>query len=208
MILLLAISGPVLFIYFAIFVARCYAVMLGQSSTGLDRVQWPMDTLSDWMSDGWHVLLTFAGVVGLTLLVAVPCASFAEERWQTMAIVMASAAVDFLLFPIALCAGHDPKLLVLLPIRIGPTLRAWAMTMPLAAVAGLGLGLSAGGYFVGPIVVMAFGPPAILVHARAWGRLAWLVLNERPRPSPSNTPTDRGARADAGARHGDGDSRR
>jgi hypothetical protein len=186
---LLAIAGPfalILFAYVGVYIARCYAIVLTESSGGLDRVRWPRgvrphDRIQDWVADGWLVLAVFTALVSLTAILATPLALVASEPWQPTAVLGLALAFVWFAFPIAICSAHHPALIAALPRRIGPMILVWAMTAPLAALAGFGVGLTLMGYAAGLYLVAIVGPPAILVHARAWGRFVWLALNERPK---------------------------
>ena len=178
---LAALFVPVLFGYTAVYVARCYAVVLTQSSGGADRIRWPKDKFPDWVVDACIVLVVFVALVSLTTILTAPLALAVPQGWQAFALLGLAILFFWLAFPIALCSAHHPALIAALPQRFGPMIRVWGMTTPLAAAVAFGVGLMFIGNMAGPFVVALVGPATILVHARAWGRFVWLALNERPR---------------------------
>ena len=175
-----ALVVPILSGYVVLYIVRCYAIVLTQSSGGVDRIRWPKDTFHDWLGDAWLVLLVSVALVTLTAMVAVPFILLTQERWQAFAIGGVALLFLWIAFPIAVCTAHQPALIAELPRRFGGMLRVWGMTTPLAAAAGYGVGLTILGNMAGPYLTALAGSPAILIHARAWGRFVWLALNERP----------------------------
>jgi hypothetical protein len=176
-----AVLVPILSGYAVLYIVRCYAIVLTQSSSGVDRLRWPKDTYHDWFGDAWLVLLVLLVLVTLTAIVALPLMLITQERWQAFAVGGVALLFVWLAFPIAICTAHHPTLIVELPRRFFMMLRVLGMTTPLAAAAGFGVGLTIVGNMAGPYLVALVGAPAILIHARAWGRFVWLALNERPR---------------------------
>ena len=208
-----AISAPLLFGYIVVYIARCYTIVLTQSSGGVDRVRWPKETFHDWLGDAWQVLFVLVALVSLTAILTAPLALAVTERWQAFAVGGLAGLFVWIAFPIALCSAHHPALLAALPQRIGAMVRVWSMTTPLAGAAGFGVALTLLGFMAGPYLVTIMGPLAILIHARAWGRFVWLALNERPRrrrksrrpaaapePEPETATAIRSAESAAAAR--------
>jgi hypothetical protein len=185
-----AISVPLLFGYIVVYIARCYTLVLTQSSGGVDRVRWPKETFHDWLGDAWLVLLILVAFVSLTAILTAPLALAVTERWQAFAVGGLAGLFVWFAFPIALCSAHHPALLAALPLRFGAMVRVWGMTTPLAGAAGFGVALTLLGYMAGPYLVTIMGPLAILIHARAWGRFVWLALNDRPRRRRKSSKSD------------------
>jgi hypothetical protein len=177
----MSVSLVVLTLFIGVYFARCYMEMLSQSSSGLDRVRWPNDTFQDWMGTAWLLLLVFGAAGSVTAMLAAPLLLVADQTWQVAVILVVAALFLWGAVPVLLCSLQHPRILALLPQRPGALLRVFGMSAPLVLATAAGVVLIARQSATGALLFTLFAPLAILIHARAWGRLVWLVLNERPR---------------------------
>ena len=179
-----------MFGYVLVYVARCYSIVLTESSSGIDHVRWPKDRFTEWVGDAWLVLLILVCLVGLTAVMTTPFAVSVDEEWQAYVILGLDALFLWLVFPIAICTAHHPVLIAALPRRIVPMIRVWGMTTPLAAVAGFGIGLTLRGYLAGPYVVALVRRPGDSRPCSSLGPIR-LARTQRTAASPAKAAEER-----------------
>jgi hypothetical protein len=169
--------------FFYLYAAHIYVTVLTRSSSGEDRMHWPSETYTDWFGEAALVL-----GVGLTWssLVLIPSGMAFHEispRWG----LATWLALLWLVVPISLCSAlaGPSRLLFVYPPLIGRLVRQWKallfvqfISLQLFWVVLIGFWLIVVKQNALGIVIVGMAlPPALMVHARAWGRLAWLALN-------------------------------
>ena len=174
--------------YFILHASHIYVTVLTRSSGGDLRLRWPRDPIFDWFGEGFIV---FGVLMIWSTLTLIPTASLFLET-SPKSVLVAWLAVMWLVVPVSLCSvmSAPSRLLLLYPPLIGRLLRQGKgllfvhfITIQLFLVVwiGLWLMLSQGNPF-GVLVVSVALPPALMLHARAWGRLVWLAMNYDLRP--------------------------
>ena len=180
----LAIFTPVFLLYFS----HAYYVTLTYSSTGEDHFRWPKDTIIDWMGQG-------APCIGVKIVWSSLGFLFVAPLFLWLPVPMALAGwflFVWVIVPISLCSvltGPSWMLLIYPPL-VGRLLRQLAglcyvylLTLPLFVPAGVGAYYLLRGEPWGIVLLSVSLPAAVLLHARAWGRLVWLALNyDLPKP--------------------------
>jgi hypothetical protein len=182
----LAIVTPLLLC----FVCHALLHILGESSGGSDVVRWPNEIVTDWWWKPIYCLglLGFWGVTSALLLA--PCFLGKEELY-------------YVIYPISLLsslAAHNP-FMVLYPPLLGwlvvhprAFLTVCVVTLPLPAAAAALVWAMVYDGLVWALPAALVCPAALLFYARAWGRLAWLALNEpqtrrkESAPLPASSP--------------------
>jgi hypothetical protein len=177
-----------------LYACHCFLHVLTESSAGNDMIRWPGESFFEWW---WKpvvcvgMLLFWAMVGGLTLapfFVRGPIGFgifFGVFVWLAFPVGLFSALHAQNWFSIV----HLP-LLARLGRHFGAFLFVALLTLPLTALA---VGALAG------VVLQSFAwvlptafliPVAVLFYARAWGRLAWLILNaaETRAKTPARLP--------------------
>jgi hypothetical protein len=168
--------------FFLIYLGRTYYVVLSYSSTGEDRFRWPRDGFTDWYRDAAPVILAFIAVGGLAAILGLPLFWQFDEGWGLAGWFL----LVWLAYPIALSSMLTAPtwLLLIYPPLIGRLLvharglfYVYVLTLPFGVAIAVGIVflLQVHGWAV--LFLAAVVPPALLLHARAWGRLVWLALN-------------------------------
>ena len=192
--------------FFFLQTAHIHLTALTMSSGGEDRFRWPRESYYEWFGQG---AIVFGVLFIWSILSLIPVASLilvVSPQWG----LAAWLAVVWLMAPISLCSvmSAPSRLLFLYPPLIGRLLRqsrgmlyVYFITAQLFIVVLVGIWLmfikqNPLGIF---IVSLAF-PPALMLHGRAWGRLAWLALNydlpppkkkkRKPKPVRAEKPLD------------------
>jgi hypothetical protein len=169
--------------YFILHASHIYMTVLTLSGGHDDRVRWPRETLLEWFGEG---STAFGVLLVWSTLTLVPVGSLFHDGPPKSAL-LTWLAVMGLVVPISLCSvmTAPSRLLLLYPPLIVKLLRhgkellfVYFITIQLFLVVWIGLWLmfSQRNPF-GILVVSVALPPALMLHARAWGRLAWLAMN-------------------------------
>ena len=194
----LAIALP-LFLTHAAYV---YVIALTYSSTGEDRFRWPSEMIMDWPAHAFPLL--GVGFVASALCFTLTAPLLAILTWEQYAVCF--AVILYLVLPLVVGSAFTApsRLLLIYPPTIGRLIRqtagvarVHAITLPFSAGVVVGVFLFMRANPTGLVLIVALLPLAVLLHARAWGRLLWLALNydlpeprkrkkrRGPRPTPS-----------------------
>lgn len=178
------ITGP----FFVMYASHCYLTTLTGSSGGVDRFVWPRESVYEWFGQGTIIV----GILFLWSTLTLPVVGVAALAASTEWAVAVWFGLLLMLAPISLCSALTAAspLMFLNPVLIGRLLRhvkalgyVYFLTTPLFLFVLGGMWL-----FVlrrnvlGMLMVAVFFAPALLLHARAWGRLCWFVLNYDRKP--------------------------
>jgi hypothetical protein len=184
----------------AAYSAHCYLVVAQTTASGLDRVEWPDDSVTDWLPRSLHL-------VGLLLLWLAPVGilsralrhDFLPDESGLRFLILAVPGI-WLLFPVGLlsslssASGWAPLSLGVLGklLRLFPSVVLFYLcTAPLfaAATALTWVGLFTPGWYALPLA-SAGGAAVLLIHARLVGRIAWLMGQlDTPPESPKKSKT-------------------
>jgi hypothetical protein len=177
----MAIAGPMWLTY----TSHCFLTVVTETSTGHPDVNWPSETFADW----WWKPLYCVGMLTFWLtggsVIIGPLALVGP--WP---FAIAASLFIWYAYPIGMLgvldAGNSMSV-VHLPLLIrllrqpGAVLLVGLMTLPLGVVV-VGLFVLMVRYSMWFMVPIAFVLPiALLLYSRAWGRLAWMVLNVKGR---------------------------
>lgn len=170
------------------YASHCFLVVLTESSIGDAEVNWPDETVLEWW---WKPLycvgiLAFWGTAGATVLSPLVLAG----PWVYG---IAGAVLLWYAYPIGILSvmdAHNALAVVHMPLILrlmryaGPVLLVGLMTLPLGvATVGLLVAVMLRG-MLWAIPTAFVLPIAVLLYARSWGRLAWMVLNVKARRRP------------------------
>jgi hypothetical protein len=170
-------------VLFLSYLCHCFLHVLGDSSGGVDEIRWPSEVIFDWWWKPLYCLgmlgfwSTTAGVIVAPFFLNYPAAFgivFPILLWLIypigMLCPMAANNVFMLVNPSFLVQlARQPRGLILVGVLTLP--------LPIATVAMIDAMLRHNfAWALGAAVVL---PAAVLFYARAWGRLAWLVLNAK-----------------------------
>ncbi len=170
---------------FLCYLCHCFLHVLSDSSGGTDLVRWPDEIFTDWWWKPLYCLGMFAigGSVGGAVL-----APFFLDNPNGFLIAFAILLwFVYPLFALSPLAANNILIILYPPLlaKIARHFRAfavvWLATLPLAAAALVLLGQTFRAGFVWAFPAAIVLAAAVLFYARAWGRLAWLVLNDRKR---------------------------
>lgn len=162
------------------FAARSYALVVSETAVGLDAVEWPNETPTDWLGQSTGLLFQLL----LWIMPAGFLARFLASTWMPdnpplrFFILMGAAA--WLLFPMGLLlsmASVDVGGTVVRLLSSFLTLIVFYVLTALLAIAALGLayfGLFTAAWYFLPIAALVC-PAVLLIHARLLGRIGWLV---------------------------------
>jgi hypothetical protein len=180
-----AAAFAVVGLFFLLYSCHCFLHVLGDSSAGIDEVRWPDESLTDWWWKPLYCVGLFA-FWGVTCLIVV--GPFFIENPAGFWIAYPLAL--WLIYPISVGSpfAANNMLMIVDPHFLGRlfhhprallTVLVITVPLPAAVVWMIGVLLARGhfGWAVGAALVL---PAALLFYARAWGRLAWLVLNDEP----------------------------
>jgi hypothetical protein len=191
----LGIVGPLWLCY----ASHCFLVVITESSIGDPEVRWPDETVVDWWWKPLYcgLLLVFWVPVGATL--ASPL--LFTGPWPFGITV---AAFVWFIYPIGLLSvmeAHSAIAVLHMPLFLrlaryaGAVLVVGLITLPLGAAVGGLLALATLKGVVWAIPTAFVLPVVLLVYARSWGRLAWMVLNVKARRRPDAEPPPEAAAA-------------
>jgi hypothetical protein len=168
--------------FFMLHASHVYLTVLTLSSGSDDRLRWPRESPLNWISDGF---LAFGVLMVWSILNSIPAGVISEvsPQWGLASwLALMWLIVPFSLFSVITAPS---RLLFLYPPLIARLLRQWRallfvhfITIQLFLFVLIGFWLMlAKANALGIVVVAVVLPPALMVHARAWGRLAWLAVN-------------------------------
>jgi hypothetical protein len=177
------------------FGAHCYLVVVQDTAAGLDRVKWPQETLLDWLLRGLRL-------GGLALVWLVPAGFLSralEDAWLSgnggLRFLLLAVPGLWLFFPLMMLAtmsgqgARKPEVLGGLMRNLPAVLAFYLITAVL--LAGVGALWYAALFTVGWYALIAAAPAGaavLFIHARLFGRIAWLIGRSgaaaRPRPVP------------------------
>jgi hypothetical protein len=177
---------------------HCFLHVLTESSGGIDEIRWPDEVLGDWW---WKPLYCLGLLSVCATTFGVPLALFFLSN--PGGFLVAFPILLWLTYPVCVLgplAAHN-FFMVLYPPFLGQLARhpralltvvLVTLPLPIAAVATLRAVFH--DRFAWVLAASIVLPAAVLFYARAWGRLAWLVLNERRRKprsrgTPANSPS-------------------
>ena len=203
MLLVVGLAGLAVFApLFLTHAAYVYVIALTYSSTGEDRFRWPSELMTEWPAHAFPLL--GIGFVASALCFTLTAPLLAILTWEQYAVCFAVFLYLGLPLAVASVFTAPSKLLLIYPPTIGRLIRqtagvakVHAITLPFSTGVGVGLFLFFRGNPFGLLLIVACLPLAVLLHARAWGRLLWLALNydlpeprkrkkrRGPRPTPS-----------------------
>ena len=172
------------------YASHCFLTVLSESSVGDPEVRWPDEIVTDWFSKALYcfgMLVFWATAVGMVL-----APLYVVNPWVFAG---AAAVVVWFAYPIGVLCGmaaHSTFAIVHLPLlaqlgrRAGAVLFVGLATLPLGAgvAAVLAAVLLNSGWWI--ILAAVALPVAVLLYGRSWGRLAWMVLNVKPRRRPEH----------------------
>jgi hypothetical protein len=175
------------------FASHCFLNVLTESSIGDWEVRWPDESILDWWWKPLYCLallafwVTASGVVlGFVILLS---------PWAFAAAIALFLCVGY---PVSLLCVMDARssvavvhlpLIVRLAANLPLVLLVGLITLvPVLIVGGLlaGLLLHSVLWAVPAAIVL---PPALCFYARCWGRLAWMILNLKPRAAKPEKET-------------------
>lgn len=181
---LMLITGP----FFILYASHCYVTTLTMSSGGVDRFVWPKESVSEWFGQG----LAVVGVLILWSTLTIPLVGVVVLTTSFEAGVVVWFLCLIVMAPVSLCSvltAPSPLLFLYPPLimrmfrQFKAVIYVYVLTLPFLMffVAGLWL-LIVQRNLLGSLVLSIAFPPALLINARAWGRLAWFVLNYDRKP--------------------------
>jgi hypothetical protein len=182
------------------YASHCFLTVLTESSIGDAEVRWSDESILDWW---WKPLYCLGMLIFWTSVTGIfVSALILVSPWIFAA---AFGLIIWYAFPVGLLCVMDARssvavvhlpLLVRLASHLPTVLLVGLITLLPASVAG--------GLFVGLLLHSIFWalpaalvlPPVLFFYSRCWGRLAWMLLNIKPRARTSSTE-----RAPPGAAH-------
>jgi hypothetical protein len=181
----LAVVTPFFFLH----VAHIHLTVLTMSSGGVDRLRWPRETYYEWFGQGATIFGVLFVWTGLALIPVAALMAFGSPSWGVATWLLTL----WLMAPVSLCSvmTAPSPLLFLYPPLIGRFLMharglafVYLVTGSVFFFVLLGFWLMFIVHNVLGVFLVSFSlPPALMLHGRAWGRLAWLALNyDRPAP--------------------------
>jgi hypothetical protein len=194
-ILMSAIAGVAIVApFWLMYAAHCFLVVLVDSSTGSADVRWPDEGISDW----WWKPLFCGGMLIFWLSVS---SVFLGPLALINPWLYAAAACVFLWFayPVGLmCVMEARSSLAVIHMPLMVRLLGFLPSVLLVGFVSLPLGLAVATLIAVVFVYGAFWavaaavvlPPALLLYARCWGRLAWMVLNVKRRRTSEKPPPE------------------
>jgi hypothetical protein len=168
-----------------LYVSHCFLTVLTESSIGDAEVRWPDETILDWWWEPVYCLglltfwLTIAGVLMSFFIMVGPWAyagAVGLFLWYAypiglVCVMDARSPVAVVHLPLFVrLFGHIPTVLLVGLMTLLPA------TLVFGSLAGL---LLQSIFWAVPAALLL--PPALFFYARCWGRLAWMVLNIKPR---------------------------
>jgi hypothetical protein len=189
----IAIAGPL----FLAYASHALLVVVTESTVGDPEVRWPEETVADWWWQPIYCvgMLTFWLTGGLVIVGPLALVS----PW---AFGIVGALFIWYAYPLGMLCVMDAQnslAVVHLPLILRILRHPMALlvvgvaTMPLgAAVVGL-LSLTILHSTIWVIPLAFVMPIAVLLYARSWGRLAWMVLNvkrQTPRADDEKPPPE------------------
>jgi hypothetical protein len=200
----LMVATLIVGLFFFIYAAYCFLVVVQDTAAGADSVRWPSDPLYDKLPRAAYLaglLAVWIAPAGLLLRLK---PENAIDRSPVLTFLLVATAILWLLFPIGLfssLSASSPLIVFRFTIlrffarRFGAALCFYAVSALLFVVgsAPLFLAFARGSWlltFVGPFVTAA----AFLIYARLLGRMAYLFDQapspRRPRLMPSTAASD------------------
>ncbi len=187
----LGIFGPLWLCYGS----HCFLTVLTESSIGDREVNWPDEVVIDWWWKPFYCLglLSVWASAGSTLVAPL---LFVAPPWIFGG---AAALLVWFAYPIGLlCVMEAQSALALVHLPLFARLGRYAGAVLVVGLGTLPLGVAVGGLLALAIlrgavwaIPTAFVlPVAVLLYARSWGRLAWMVLNVKPRRKPDEPPAE------------------
>jgi hypothetical protein len=170
----------------AMYASHCFLHVLCDSSGGIDEIRWGHELFIEWW---WKPLYCIGMLIfwGLTTAVVVGPLFAASPDGFLIAYPIALWAI----VPLGLIsplAGNGALTILHVPL-LGRLLRHPAaalqvslVTLPLPALTALFVWLTVvQGRLLFAVPAAVTLPAAVLFYARAWGRLTWFLLNEKPK---------------------------
>jgi hypothetical protein len=187
------VAVGILGLLWLLYVSHCFLTVLTESSVGDAEIRWSDETFLDW----WWEPVYCLGLLAFWLPIAGVLMAFfiLLNPW------VYAVAVGFFLwyaYPVGLICAMDARskvAIVHLPLflrlfgHIPTVLLVGLITLlPATLVFGSLAGLLLNSMWWGVPAALLL-PPALFFYARCWGRLAWLVLNFKPRTPKASRET-------------------